>query len=222
MMYSFAQREDTKVVDEPFYGYYLAKTGIKHPGFAETISSMSRDPSEIIDQIHSLEKQHPVIFLKNMAHHHVEIELNYLKEFKNIFLIRNPKQLIASFAQVIHNPTIQDIGLKDEADLFKYCQANGKYAPIVIDSNDLLSNPEEYISTLCQKLEIPYSPAMLTWKKGAISEDGIWAEHWYKNIHNSTGFAKQKTSSRPFDNQYQPLLETATKYYDELSLHKII
>ncbi|RMF66572.1 MAG: sulfotransferase family protein, partial [Calditrichaeota bacterium] len=35
LMYSFAQREDTRVVDEPLYGYYLKLSGADHPGREE-------------------------------------------------------------------------------------------------------------------------------------------------------------------------------------------
>ena len=32
LKYSFAQRPDTKVIDEPIYAHYLLSTGISHPG----------------------------------------------------------------------------------------------------------------------------------------------------------------------------------------------
>ena len=31
MMRSFENRPDTTVTDEPFYAYYLVKTGVEHP-----------------------------------------------------------------------------------------------------------------------------------------------------------------------------------------------
>ena len=35
LMYSFAQRPDTRVVDEPLYGHYLRVSGAEHPGDQE-------------------------------------------------------------------------------------------------------------------------------------------------------------------------------------------
>ena len=32
LMYSFAQRNDVRVVDEPLYGHYLKVTGAQHRG----------------------------------------------------------------------------------------------------------------------------------------------------------------------------------------------
>jgi hypothetical protein len=216
LMYSFAQHSQIKVVDEPFYAHYLIHTGLDHPGREETIASMSANPDEIIDQIHSLEKAHEVIFLKNMAHHHEGLDWNYLNEMHNVFLIRDPKQLIASFAQVIPNPTIQDIGLKHEAELLDYVLEHGKHSPIVIDSNNILKDPERGLSKLCIDLAIPFEKEMLSWKKGAIPEDGAWAHYWYKNVHNSTDFTKQKTSYRPLPEHCEALYQESLRYYGKL------
>ncbi len=216
LMYSFAQHSKIKVIDEPFYAYYLTKTGIDHPGREETIASMSSDPQQVLSHIQSLKKLHEIVFIKNMAHHHIGLDWDYLNKMNNIFLIRDPKQLIASFAQVIHQPTLQDIGLKEEAELLDHVATNCAIPPIVIDSKDVLSNPEKKLSSLCAELEIPFESAMLSWEKGAIAEDGSWAKYWYKNVHGSTGFAKQKTSERPLPERCIDLLQEALPYYEKL------
>ncbi len=216
LMYSFAQHSKIKVVDEPFYAHYLVKTRLDHPGRDETIASMSADANEVIDQVHLLEKNNEVVFLKNMAHHHEGLDWSYLNNMYNIFLIRDPKQLIASFAQVIENPTLQDIGLKYEADLLDYVIKEGNHQAIVIDSNDILKDPKAGLSKLCKQLEIPFEDKMLSWEKGPIPEDGSWAKFWYKNVHNSTGFSKQKTSDRQLPNHCKSLYEEAIPYYEKL------
>ncbi len=217
MMYSFAQRSDTKVLDEPFYGFYLQKTGIDHPGKEETIQSQDKDPETVINKIEKLNTEFPVVFVKNMAHHHEVLDWKYLTEYKNVFLIRDPKQLIASFAQVIKEPTMQDIGLQHEAELLEYVFENSKHSPIVVDSNNILPDPEYGLTRLCEQLDIPFEPSMLSWKKGPIPEDGTWAKYWYKNLHNSTGFMKQSTSERELPQNCQPLYEQALPFYQKLA-----
>jgi hypothetical protein len=130
-------------------------------------------------------------------------------------LIRNPKQLIASFAQVIDQPTIQDIGLKHEAELLDFLLKHNQ-PPIVLDSIDVLTDPKKTLNSLCEKLGIPFTSKMLSWPKGPIPEDGIWAKYWYANVHQSTGFQKQKTSSRPLPAKCQKLYEEALPYYQKL------
>ena len=221
LMYSFAQHSKIKVVDEPFYAYYLVHTGIDHPGREETIASMPSDINEVFEQIRTWDNEHEIVFLKNMAHHHVGLDWSYLEDMHNIFLIRDPKQLIASFAQVIEHPTLQDIGLKHEADLLDYVTENGTYPAMVIDSNDVLKDPEMGLSNICKQLGIPFENQMLSWDKGAIPEDGTWAKYWYKNVHNSTGFTKQKTSERPLPKQCQALYNESLPYFQKLSSFKL-
>ncbi|MEP5612019.1 MAG: sulfotransferase family protein [Cyclobacteriaceae bacterium] len=219
LMYSFAQRSDTKVLDEPFYGHYLLKTDVDHPGKAESIQSQHKDPADVIQMIDEFQNDFDVVFVKNMAHHHEVLDLDYLKEYKNVFLIRDPKQLIASFAQVIEQPTMQDIGLKLEAEMLDYVIENTKEEPIVLDSNTILTDPETGLKKLCERLGIPFETSMLSWEQGAIPEDGTWAKYWYKNVHNSTGFMKQKTSERPLPDHCQSLYENALPYYEKLASH---
>ncbi len=219
LMYSFAQRSDTKVLDEPFYGHYLQKTGTDHPGREETIRSQDKDPETVVEKIEKLQKEFELVFVKNMAHHHEVLDWQYLTEYKNVFLIRDPRQLIASFAHVIKEPTMLDIGLKHEAELIDFVFANGRHAPIVLDSNNILPNPEGGLNQLCKQLGIPFESSMLSWEKGAIPEDGTWAKYWYKNVHNSTGFVKQKTSDRELPKNCQQLYEKALPYYEKLASH---
>ncbi|WP_420318353.1 sulfotransferase family protein [Ekhidna sp.] len=215
LMYSFAQHSKIKVVDEPFYAHYLIKTRLDHPGREETLLSMSSDQKVVINQIKDLEGKHGIVFLKNMAHHHEGLGWNYLLPMKNVLLIRDPKQLIASFAQVIPEPTLQDIGLKYEADILDYLIENG-LEPAVIDSNDILANPKRGLSQLCAAIGIEFEEGMLSWSRGPIPEDGVWAKYWYKNVHRSSGFAKQKTSERPLPNHCKTLYEEALPFYTKL------
>lgn len=214
-MYSFAQREDTTVVDEPFYAYYLQKTGIWHPGREETLASMPSELPLVLEGIQQQAQTAEVLFLKNMAHHLIEMDVSFLTKMTNLFLIRNPKQLIASFAQVIEHPTMQDIGAKRQQELYQYLLDSGQKA-IVLDSGELLKNPEKVVRQTCEALGISFSLNMLQWKAGARPEDGAWATHWYKNVHASTGFQKQKTSERTLPAHCTALYEAAKPYYDTL------
>ncbi len=45
---------------------------------------------------------------------------------------------------------------------------------------------------LCAALGLDFTGRMLSWPAGGISEDGVWAAHWYGAVHRSTGFAGPK------------------------------
>ena len=47
LMYSFSQRPDTVVIDEPFYAHYLVTTGIDHPSRKDITASFFFEISDI-------------------------------------------------------------------------------------------------------------------------------------------------------------------------------
>ena len=220
LMYSFSQRPDTKVIDEPFYAHYLSTTGISHPGRKETLETLSSDINKVLDNIFKTSGCE-ILFLKNMAHHHQEMELSFLENMTNLFLVRNPGQLIASFAQVIKNPQMKDIGLKKSWELYQIiCELNNA-SPNVLDSAQILKDPPKLLEKLCEKLDIKFYDSMLSWSEGGIKEDGAWSDFWYKNVHKSTGFKKQQTSNRELPPHCEALYFDALKYYNKLTKKSI-
>lgn len=219
-MYSFANRKDTTVVDEPHYAYYLNLTQKQHPGFEETTKSQSINNESVINDLLNKDFNHEIVLFKNMAHHLIEMNTDFLEQLDNVFLIRNPKQLIASFAQVIEAPEMEDVGSKRQWELFEELTSKGLH-PIVLDSNEVLKNPAKVLGELCNKLNIPFTEEMLKWEAGAIKEDGVWAKYWYANVHASTGFMKQKTSERELPEHLVPLYEECRPFYEKLYKHAI-
>ena len=220
MMYSFAQRDDTTVVDEPLYAHYLKITGSDHPGKAEILKTQQSDGEEVIRKIILGDYDTPVVFLKQMTHHLINISLDFLAQTKNIIFIRNPKQIIASYAQVRNNVTMQDVGIQKQWQLFNHLTAK-KINCIVLDSNEILKSPANVLEQLCNALQIKFDEAMLHWSAGAKCYDGIWAKYWYDNVHLSTGFEKQKTSERILPLYLEPLYEESKIYYECLYPYSI-
>ncbi|MFZ6011496.1 MAG: sulfotransferase family protein [Bacteroidota bacterium] len=214
IMYSFAQRNDTVVLDEPFYAIYLIKSGAHHPGRQEVIASQPSDENNIRKNILT-RAENSVVFVKNMAHHMEELNNPLLPGAVNIFLIRDPKQIIASYTQVIEKPIMKDIGIEYQYALFKSLQDRGEH-PIVMDSSYVVENPEVVLRRLCEQCSIPFQLSMLHWPSGPKEYDGVWAKHWYGNVHQSTGFDKQMTSSRPLPQHLNHLYNIAQRYYEKL------
>ena len=221
LMYSFANRTDTKVVDEPMYAYYLQHTGITyHPGTQEILENLPSDIEEVKRTLIFQSLDVPIYFIKGMAHHYKDVALDFILDLQNVFLIRDPYQLITSFSKVIKRPSMRDIGLQLEWEICDYILTNGA-TPIVLDSNDILDSPKQTLTKLCQKLEIPFEVSMLSWESGPIAEDGVWAKHWYKNVWKSTGFKKQSSSSDTLPDMHMELYKESIEYYKRLSEHKI-
>lgn len=214
LMYSFGNRSDCEIVDEPLYGYYLNHTDLNHPGKEEIIRTMNCNPVNVFESFKN-PQIHPYLFIKNMAHHLIGLEPEKIYSFKNIFLIRNTQQILTSFSKVIQNPKLSDIGIKKEWQLYNYLKDRGR-APIVIDSGLLLDNPKTVLSKLCDLLNIPFQKSMLEWKAGPRKQDGIWAQYWYKNVHKTTGFKKQESSTDPLPRHLEEVAQEAYFYYEKL------
>lgn len=220
LMYSFAQRSDTRVMDEPLYGHYLKVSGAEHPGRNEIIESMETDGRKVLVEIMNGDSEGKILFLKHMTHHYVELESDYLENFTNIFLIRDPVRIIASFAKVIPDVTMTDIGVKKQFELFSELSQSGA-VPVVIDSGEILKDPKKTLAELCSKLGLPFDEKMLRWKPGPKPEDGIWAKYWYSNVHQTTGFERTDSTASELPDELLPLLDECKIYYQSLFEHSI-
>lgn len=216
MMYSFAQRKDSVVYDEPLYGYYLNSTNADsyHPGSKRVLSEMQTDGKKVVEMMQDAHGK-PVAFFKQMTHHLHTLDKEFMKGMANVILTRDPQDMLPSFVKEIENPTMIDVGYKAHLDLIEYFESEGiEY--VVLDSKRVLENPEEILRKLCDKLSIPFDSAMLRWEPGARPEDGSWAEFWYTSVHKSSGFMEYKPKNSPFPDHLKPLLEECLPIYNEL------
>ena len=215
LMYSFRERVDTTVIDEPFYAHYLRVSGRKHPGYQEVLNSQDQYSEQVIENVIQSEYTTPVVFFKQMCHHLVEIDLSFLNNCSNILLIREPSLVIRSHAKNVPDLKVSDIGLDVQNSLLNRIIKSGA-VPIVVDSANLLMNPESILKELCQLLGIAFDASMLSWESGPKPEDGVWARHWYKNTHESSAFSNKESSRDPMPEKFLPVLEEATVLYDNL------
>lgn len=221
LMYSFAQREDIRVVDEPLYGHYLSVTGARHPGRETVIASMDCDGDRVMRMHIKLQRENPGqrYFLKHMAHHLVDLDLGFLGQTSNIFLIRDPREMLPSLIVQLPHASLEDTGLKRQWELFRDLLKAGQ-KPAILDSRLLLLDPAAILSRLCTHLELDFDRRMLTWEPGPRPEDGVWAPHWYHAVHLSTGFAPYRPKGN-FPKALQALLDECKPWYDRLFEHAL-
>ena len=217
LMYSFAQRKDTTVFDEPLYAFYLANSKAKeyHPGADEILAEMENDGDKVVEM---MEGKHStkVVFFKHMTHHLLDLDRSFMKNMIHVFLTRDPKEMLPSYLEQVDRPNIDDVGYAAHIDLMKYLKTIDKDI-IVLDGKNILLNPKKVLNELCERIGIPFDENMLLWEAGARPEDGCWAKYWYKNVHRSKGFGVYKPKTAPFPNQLDSLLAECRPYYEELS-----
>ncbi len=210
-----------RVVDEPLYAHYLRVTGALHPGREEVIAAMDGDGNAIMRRL-LLEQQgleNRQLFLKHMAHHLVQLDLSFLSQTLNIFLIRDPVDMLPSLTIQVPHATLADTGLKRQWELFESLQQSG-HAPAVLDSRQLLLNPKRVLKLLCLHIGIEFDQTMLSWDSGPREEDGVWAPHWYHAVHQSTGFSEYRKKPG-FPTKLNALLADCKPWYEKLFAHAI-
>jgi Sulfotransferase domain len=223
MMRSFGNRRDTTVVDEPLYAAYLRATGIVHPGREEILAAQSDDWRVVTAQLTGpVPDGATVYFQKHMAHHLLpQFGRGWLAGVSNAFLVRDPAGVIASYAKVRGEPTLEDLGFPQQVEIFRSCADRAGAPPPVVDAADLLAAPEPVLRLLCDRLGLAFDPAMLSWPAGPRPSDGVWAQHWYAAVEASTGFARPASASRLVPDHLLGLLERCQPYYDELATHRL-
>lgn len=222
MMYAFGARSDCAVVDEPFYAAYLARTGLEHPMRDDILDSQPQDPSVVAEQLLGpVPGARPHFYQKHMCQHMIaEVPREWLRDVTNVFLIRHPARVIASFAAKYDQIGLDDIGFSQQMELIELVRGWGQ-KPLVIDSYDIRQNPKEKLEQLCEAISLPFSPEMLSWPKGGHKDDGVWAPHWYGAVWNSTGFAGPEGALPEVPARLQPVLEQAMEIYEEMRAIKI-
>lgn len=217
MMRSFGARADTVCADEPFYAAYLALTGLDHPMREEILAKHEGDPHRVAQAISVGALDTPIFYQKHMTHHMVAgIGRDWMGQVRHAFLIRHPARVLASYEQKMEHVSLEVIGFPQQIELFREAKVRGSAVPVVIDSDDILRDPQAGLSTLCQALGIIYDPAMLSWTKGPKPEDGAWAPHWYDGVNASTGFGAPPGPMPDLPSRLRPILEEAMPIYETL------
>lgn len=220
-MYGFAQLQGVRVVDEPLYGHYLRVTGAAHPGRDDVIAAMPCDGDAVMRDLLSEQRRNPSVrlFVKHMAHHLVDMDLSLLEDTVNVFLIRDPKQMLPSLKVQLPDADLDDTGLKRQCELFdRLCDVGQN--PVVLDARELLLDPPGVLRALCAAVDIEFSAAMLSWPAGPRPEDGVWAPHWYHAVHRSTGFQPYREKS-DFPPELVGLYDRCRPWYENLYAHAL-
>ena len=222
MMRSWGSRPDCVVVDEPFYACYLLESGADHPMRDDIIASQPRTRAGVVDAL-SAPPSAAIQYEKHMTHHMPRgVDLSWTRDLKHVFLIRSPERVIASYRQKMPSVSAEDIGIIRQHELFDEITAITGEHPLVVDSLDILDNPEHMLRQLCVALDLPWCEgAMTQWKVGSRPTDGVWASHWYEAVESSTQFSSPPLSSPQLDGTDRALAADMMVYYEAMAAFKL-
>lgn len=223
LMYAFSARGDCAVWDEPFYAAYLDATGLIHPLRDQIIATHDPDPDRVAATCKGpVPQQQSLFYQKHMTQHMIPaFDRRWMRACQNVFLIRHPARVVASYARKREGASLDDIGFVQQADLYDGVAGWSETPPVIIDSDDIRADPEGMLRRLCAAIHIPFTRKMLSWPSGGNEADGIWAPHWYAAVHRSTGFEAAEGPLPDLGGVYARLAAQALPYYQKLAAQRL-
>ena len=223
MMRSWGSRPDTVVIDEPFYAYYLERTGKDHPGVSEIVARSETDWRKIVNLLGGpISPGKRIFFQKQMTHHLLpEIDREWIVDLTNYFLIRDPREVILSYIKKNPEPALEDLGFVQLGEIFDFVRHRIGQKPIVVDAKDVLENPARMLRLLCAAIGVEFEPAMLSWSPGLRATDGIWAKYWYDEVARSTSFQAYKPRDGAVPDYLREIHQRCLDCYEQLFEHRL-
>lgn len=221
MMRSFGARGDCACVDEPFYAHYLLQTGLPHPMRDEVIASQPGDWRDVLPGLTTHPVGRPLQYQKHMVQHMLPgMDLDWTGALTNVFLIREPERVAASFAIKRGLPDPAELGFDRQWQMFQQMSARGD-RPLVIDSADIRRDPARALQALCAAIDIPWMPAMLAWNPGPHEHDGVWGAVWYDAVNRSTGFGEPEGPLPQLEAPLSALAAALRPSYEAIAAYRL-
>jgi hypothetical protein len=189
------QRGDMDCLHEPFgEAWYQGEAPLwqRYKDGEKTTAGLTLET--VWDDIQACAAKGPV-FMKDFPHYinHMWTP-EFLSNFNHAFLIRDPAKTISSMYNKWPDFDEGEVGFPEQRALFDLLTAlNGTHPP-VIDSDDLLEDPETMIRLWCEAVNIPFMPDALKWDMGGNPSEHSWWDggSFHGNLANSTGLKRQE------------------------------
>ncbi len=189
------QRGDLDCLHEPFGEAWYQGEDPLWPRFSEGDKTTPGLTLESVwDDIQARAQIGPV-FLKDFPHYinHMWTP-EFLAKMTHAFLIRDPAKTISSMYNKWPDFDESEVGFPEQRALFDLLSALNGQPPAVIDSDDLLEDPEKMVAAFCEAVGIPFLPEALTWEAGGDPSEHSWWDggSFHHNLAKSTGLVRQE------------------------------
>ena len=221
------QRGDLNCLHEPFgEAWYQGEAPLWHRFEPGCVITPGLSLERVWEDIKTQAAAGPV-FMKDFPHYinHMWDEA-FLSCFTHAFLIRDPAKTITS----MHNrwPDFHEgeVGFPEQRALFDLLWALNGTPPPVIDSDDLLENPQSMTEAFCESVDIPFIESALTWEPGGNPSEHSWWDggSFHANLAKSTGLAPQVRryiEIEDQDDRVKQVYRRMKPHYDRLHAHRI-
>lgn len=225
------------VRDEPYYAYWLkAVAKSDDPGYSETLAAHETDWRAVTEQIQQpLPPDTAWAYQKHMAIHMLEeVDLGWLAhpEFVHGFLIRDPREVIASMVEFrdlerVHRESgaaaaAALVGIVQLERIYDQVLKDAVRPPLIIDANEVLLDPQGVLGAFCERIGLPFErDKPIRWATGQHPNDGAWAPFWYQKIFATTQLTQYRKSAVRFPAVMQEVVDLCLPTYERLFAQRI-
>jgi hypothetical protein len=209
----FVERDDFEVFHEPFAVSYYFSEERRSDRYTDEEPKEEHRPENVLTEI--LSDNGKPVFFKDMAYHTANfMDLDFVENFRNTFLIREPSLVLSSFYKMWPDFTFEEAGYEQLHRLFQ-CSLEIGQEPVVVEASDLASETETTVDIYCRKLGIPHKPEALSWEQREVPEWEMWDE-WHTDAQESTGIEELPQKEVELPEELQETYERCLPYYEEL------
>ena len=219
------QRGDFLVEHEPFgEGFYYGEDRRSRRD-ADVPARPGLDYASVWRSLRAQAARQP-LFIKEFPHYiRDRSDADFLSHFRHSFLIRDPAKSLPGIFHKWPDFTLEETGYVEQHALFERITELDGRAPPVMESGDLLRQPEAMVKAYCAAVDIPFIAEALTWDPGTRKEVS-WYDggSWHGHLRQSRGFEARETShyvSIDADPHLKRSYEACRPHYEALYAHRL-
>ena len=215
----FVERNDFEVLHEPFSASYYYSEERLSDRYSGERPKAEYNYHNVLASI--LKPHEKCVFVKDMAYHAKSlISPEFVSNFRNTFIIRDPKYVITSLYQMWPDFTLEETGFEQLYRLFRYATEVDPEDVVVIDAMTFSENPVGTIATYCEHLNIPFRSGSLLWEPVDVPEWERWYR-WHDRAQQSTGIDRAKRKDPTLAGELQKAYDHCLPYYYQLAAKAI-
>lgn len=210
-LWMMKQRGDFHTFHEPFGQSYYLSEDRKSDRAADQAPRADLNYRAILDMLESHIGERSV-FIKDLTYH-VEgvFDAGFMSHFHNTFLIRDPAKTLPSLYAVLPDFRPDEVGYDTQYRMYELVRDSGASAPVIIDADDLATNPEAVVRAFCECVGIPFVADALQWENIPSSTTITWwigGDGHHGNLKTSTGFRTNRFKDYPKVSEVPKLART--------------
>jgi hypothetical protein len=215
----FVERDDFEVLHEPFSASYYYSEDRLSDRYSGVEPEAQYNYENVLEGV--LKPRDKRVFVKDMAYQAKPLlSAEFVSNFTNTFIIRDPKYVIASLHKMWPDFALEETGFEQIYNLFRYATEVNEEEVVVVDAMSFSENPGGVLGAYCEHLGLSFDRNSLSWESREVQEWEMWDE-WHDDAQQSTGVERAERKDPTLSGRLQEAYEHCLPYYYSLAAHVI-